>query len=283
MKILITGSKGMLGQYIAQVFSEHDLVAMDRKELDITNENDVNSKVSQVKPDIIINCAAYNNVDKAESEPDLANLINRYAVGFLAKAAKNNNALLIHYSTDYVFDGIKEKGYIETDTPNPQSVYGFSKLLGEQEVQKNADKYYIIRTSRIFGKQGSTENAKKTFVDLIIETAQKNNYKIKAIDEEYALPTYGFDLALKTKEIIENSKKLPYGIYHAANSGQPCTWYGFACEIFDIKNLEVEIEKVSGDAFGKRPAKRLKYSILNNTKLKSMRSWEEALKEYLLK
>lgn len=300
MRILITGSKGMLGQYIADVFSDCDLVCLDRKELDITNENEVNSKIVQIKPDVIINCAAYNNVDKAESEPDLANLINGYAVGFLAKAAKNINALLVHYSTNYVFNGdnpltqqprLSGGLYSEEDRPDTRSAYGASKLLGEQEVQKYADKYYIIRTSRLFGKQGATEDAKKSFVDLIVETAKQNNYKIKAIDEEYDLPTYAFDLAQKTREIIESPlirgvkdgvrQYAPYGIYHIVNSGKPCAWYGFASEIFNIKNMKVDIEAVKSDAFGERPAKRLKYGMLNNTKLKHLREWQKALKEYL--
>lgn len=292
----------MLGQYIANVFFSYDLVVADRKELDITNEDEVNSKIKQIKPDVIINCAAYNNVDKAESEPDLANLINGYAVGFLAKAAKNVNALLVHYSTNYVFNGeppqpplsgggLQMGGYSEKDTPNPQGVYGKSKLLGERKAQKYADKYYIIRTSRLFGKQGSTSDAKKTFVDLIIEAAQRSNNKIKAINEEYDVPTYGLDLARKTREIIDppptkrevgGGNSLPYGIYHIVNSGEPCTWYGFACKIFNIKNMKVEVEAVDSDAFEKRSAKRLKCGMLNNTKLKPLRDWREALKEYLI-
>lgn len=280
----------MLGQYIADVFSDCELACFGRNELNITDENQVNAKITQIKPDVIINCAAYNNVDKAESEPDLANLINGYAVGFLAKAAKNTGALLIHFSTNYVFDGNNAGGYSEEYKPDPQSAYGVSKLLGEQEIQKYADKYYIIRTSRLFGKRGITDSAKTSFVDLILETAKKNSYKIKAIDEEYDLPTYGFDLARKIRGIIENTpltrgawggKSFPYGIYHIVNSGEPCAWFGFARAIFDIKNLKVEIEGVSGDVFGKRPAKRLKYGVLNNTKLKPLRGWREALGEYL--
>ncbi|MFH1564268.1 MAG: dTDP-4-dehydrorhamnose reductase [bacterium] len=313
MKIIVTGSKGMLGQYITQVFSDCDLICLDRKELDITNENEVNTKIAQIKPDVIINCAAYNNVDKAESESELANLINGYAVGYLAKAAKKVGALFVHFSTNYVFSGDNKSGYSEEDKPDPQSAYGASKLLGEQEARKYADKYYIIRTARLFGKQGSTDDVKKSFVDLILETAEKNNYKIKAVDEEYDLPTYGFDLALKTREIIESSSFgdlakitpqpplsggiqtnspaargvsgvsiLPYGIYHVVNSGEPCTWHSFAREIFDIMQISVEIEKVSGDAFGKRPAKRLKYGALKNTKLKPMRDWRKTLLEYLI-
>lgn len=282
MKVLITGSKGMLGRYIAGVFSDCDLICLDRKELDITDENQVNNKIVQIKPDVIINCAAYNNVDKAEREPDLANLINGRAVGFLAKAAKKAGALFVHFSTNYVFNGNKIGGYSEEDIPDPQSAYGVSKFLGEQEAQKNSNKYYIIRTSRLFGKQGGTDGAKKSFVDLILETAKKNNYKIKAVDEEYDLPTYAFDLARKTKEIIGKRDELPCGIYHVVNSGKPCAWHGFARAIFDIMDMDVEIEKVNGDAFGKRPAKRLKYGALKNTKLKPLRDWREALREYLV-
>lgn len=279
MKILIIGSKGMLGQYITQVFNNYDLTIFDKEELNITDENQVNIKIVQLKPNVIINCAAYNNVDKAESEPNLANLINGYAVGYLAKAAGEIDALLIHFSTNYVFKGDRKEGYSESDRPNPQSAYAVSKFLGEQELQKNTDKYYLIRTSRLFGKQGSTQDSKKSFIDLIFETAKNNDYRIKVINEEYDLPTYALDLAKKTKEIIKN--KPDYGIYHIINSGKPCTWYGFARTIFDIKNIKVEIEPVSSSAFGKRTAKRLPYAALKNTKLSALRDWKEALREYL--
>lgn len=278
MKILIIGSKGMLGQYVTQVLKDYDLVCWDKDQLDITNQNQVNTKIVQLVPDIIINCAAYNNVDKAESQPDLANLINGYAVGYLAKTASEIGALIVHFSTNYVFNGDNKNGYLESDTPDPQSIYGLSKFLGEQELRKNSNKYYLIRTSRLFGKEGSSENCKKNFVDLIIETAEKNN-KIKVVDEEYDLPTYAFDLAYKTMELIES--KFNYGIYHIVNSGEPCSWYDFAREIFYIKNIETKITPVASDAFGNRPAKRLRYGALKNTKLKHLRDWKIALKEYL--
>jgi dTDP-4-dehydrorhamnose reductase len=279
MKILIIGSKGMLGQYIVQVFSGYDLVFLDRKELDITDQDQVNTKIIQIKPDVVINCAAYNNVDLAESEPELANLINGFAVGYLARAANQVGALMVHFSTNYVFRGDCQDGYSEFDVPDPQSAYGVSKFLGEQELQNNTDKYYLIRTSRLFGRRGSTQDAKKTFIDLMFELAKNNGDRIRVINEEYDLPTYAFDLAGKTKEIMET--KSDYGIYHVVNSGDPCTWYDFAREIFDIKKMRVEIEPVSSDAFGERPAKRLAYAVLKNTKLGGLRGWREALRGYL--
>lgn len=279
MKVLIIGSKGMLGQYITQVFGEHDLTVLDRDSLNIGDQNQVNTKISQIKPELIINCAAYNNVDRAETEPELANLINGYAVGYLAKAANQVGAPIVHFSTNYVFKGEDKNGYSEFDMPEPQSAYAVSKFLGEQELEKNTDKYYLIRTSRLFGQQGSTDDAKKTFIDLIFETAKNNDYRLKVINEEYDLPTHALDLAKKTKEIIE--KKPEYGIYHGVNSGEPCTWYDFAREIFNIKNIEVKIDPVSSDIFGKRPAKRLPYATLKNTKLTDLRDWKEALREYL--
>jgi dTDP-4-dehydrorhamnose reductase len=304
MNILIIGARGMLGQYMAQVFTPPnppyqggdddappiggvELTLWDKEDLDITDEKQVNTKITQLKPGVIINCASYNDVDGSESNIELANIINGYAVGYLAQAAKDIDAILVHFSTGYIFKGDNKEGYTEDDQPDPQSAYGVSKLLGERELQKYTSKYYIIRTSRLFGKQGKSEVNKKPFTDLIIETAVKNNYKIKAVDEEYDLPTYALDLARETKKIIRNSSLvmgaggINYGIYHISNSGKPCTWYGFAKEIFKIKNIKVEIEAVDGDAFGKRPAKRPKYAAMKNTKLKPLRSWQEALEEYL--
>jgi len=279
MKILITGARGTLGQYLARVLSDQDLILWDRDDLDISNQEKVNVKIFQVNPDVIINCVAYNNVDGAESNIEMANLVNGYAVGYLAQVAKKINALMIHFSSNYVFSGDDVSDYLESDQPNPQNVYARSKVLGEQELQKNTDRYYLIRTARLFGLPGSGETSKKSFIDLIIETAIKNDYKIKGITEEYDFPTYAFDLSQRVKALMEDEPD--YGIYHICNSGKPCTWHGYASEIFRIKNMDVEMEEVSGDAFGVRPAKRPMYANLGSTKLKSLRNWQEALEEFL--
>lgn len=276
MKILIIGSKGMLGQDLAEVFSVQELILWDKDEIDITDEDLAFKKIKEEKPDVIINSAAYNDVDGCEDSFELAKKVNGYAVGYLAKAAKEIGAVLIHYSTDYVFKGDKKEGYKEDDRPNPQSKYAESKYLGEQELQKNTDKYYLIRTSRLFGKPAIAVGAKKSFVDKMLELS-KNHDKLEVVDEEYSNPTYTPDLARQTKYIVEN--KLLFGIYHAVNEGA-CTWYEFAKEIFKIKNIDVKLVPVGSDKFP-RLAKRPNYSSLINTKLPKLRSWQEALRDYL--
>lgn len=276
-KILILGAKGMLGAELTRIFSDFDneVFAWDYEELDITDETQVKEKISALHPDIIINAAAYNNVDKAEEDSKIANFLNGYASGYIADIANQLNARFVHYSTDYVFDGEKEEGYTEVDVPCPISAYGRSKLLGEEEVQKNTDKFYIIRLSKLFGKIGTGVNVKASFVDKMLELA-RGREKIEVIDEELSSPTYAPDLAKTTRHILQNN--LPYGIYHGANSGA-CTWHQFACEIFKQKGINTEVVPVSGEKFP-RLAQRPKYSILLNTKLPQAGTWQEALKGY---
>lgn len=279
MKLLIVGAKGMLGQELKKEAGKRGLevFAWDREEIDITDKNQAKEKIFSLRPDILINSAAYNAADKAETERDLANLLNGFAVGFLAEIAKEIRAKFVHYSTDYVFNGENKDGYKEDDLPSPISIYGQSKLLGEQEAKK-AENFYIIRLSRLFGNVGSAEICKKSFVETMIKLSEENN-KLEVIDEEYGSPTYATDLAQLTFDIIE--KESPYGIYHGANNGA-CTWFGFAKEIFDILEKDVELIPINGDQFA-RPAKRPKYSRLLNTKLSLQRSWQDALREYLQK
>jgi len=341
MKVLIIGAKGMLGQELVREFSEsgNEVLAWDREEVDITNKEQVIEKIKSLSdssfgkgrenpsafratpfgkgrgasfgPDIIINAAAYNAVDKIEEEEkDLAEAVNGYAVRNLAEAAGAVNAILVHYSTDYVFDGEPPRpnplpqgergrgceflGYKEDDKPNPQSVYARSKWLGEQflinpkseirnpkQIQNSKFqiqnlKYYLIRTSRLFGKPARGEGAKKSFVDVMLQLAKEKDC-LELVDEEISSPTYVVDLARRTREIIEWQKS--FGIYHATNSGA-CTWYGWAKKIFELVGKNVKLIPVGADKFP-RPAKRPKYSVLLNTKLPPMRSWEEALRNYL--
>lgn len=278
MKILIIGAKGMLGQYLAEVFSGNELYLWDREEIDITDEAQVREKITELKPELIVNAAAYNAVDKCEEEDGfaIAKKVNGQGPGYLAKIAKELNSIFVHYSSDYVFAGENKDGYKEDDQPSPVNKYGESKLLGEQNVAKFGEKYYILRTCKLFGKPASSIEAKKSFVDLMLNLAEKRD-KLEVVDEEYASPTYALDLAKRTKEIIDN--KHPYGIYHTTNS-EACTWYEFAQEIFKIKKIDIEVESVSSDKFP-RPARRPKFSVLLNTKLPEVRSWKESLKEYL--
>jgi len=306
-KILIIGSKGMLGQELVRTFkldSGYKVITWDREDINIASEKEVSKKIGIIKPSIIINAAAYNSVDKCEEdkkEYELAKKINGLAPGYLAKVAKKLKAILVHYSTDYVFNGEpeivepqgcthscatcglhagfqSEIGFREDDRPDPINKYAESKLMGEIGVQKNMKNYYIVRLSWLFGKPAVSENAKRSFFDIMMELGKRNK-EIKVVDDETGQFTYAPDLAQKTKEIIDSKK--PFGIYHVTNSG-PCTWYEAVLELYKQAGIKTKVIPVSGDAFP-RPAKRPFYSVLVNTKLNPMRSHKEALKEYLKK
>ncbi|MDO8529521.1 MAG: dTDP-4-dehydrorhamnose reductase [bacterium] len=303
-KILIIGAKGMLGQELVSVFKsdkDYRVIAWDKEDLDITNEVAVHKKIKVINPQIIINAAAYNAVDKCEDSKEykIAQKINGLAPGYLAKIAKKLKATLIHYSSDYVFDGFPEieepkgcahscgncqlhnkpalnSGYSENSKPKPINKYGKTKLLGEIEVQKNTKKYYVIRTSKIFGKPAKAEGAKKSFFDVMLEMGKKQK-EVRVIDSEISCFTYAPDLAKKTKEIIESKK--PFGIYHVTNSGA-CAWHEAAVELYKLKKIKTKVIPISSKEL-ERPAKRPAISVLINTKLNPLRNWKEALKEYL--
>jgi len=275
MKILILGAKGSLGQVFADLYKDQEVLAWDREELDITDEEMVAKKISEFKPNIIINCAAYNAVDKAEDDRLTADQINGYAVGFVAKAASQVGATMVHFSTNYVFAGDNQEGYNEDDEPRPQSAYAKSKLLGEIELAENTDKYYLIRTSWLYGKESIT--GKSSFVEVMLGLA-KAGKEIKGIKDEFASPTYVVDLAQATRALIEQNK--PFGTYHLTNSGT-ASWYDWAKEIFAIKKLEAKVTAISRADYP-RKANRPQYGTLINTKFIELRPWTEALKEYLL-
>ena len=314
-KVLIIGARGMLGQELVNVFKkdkECKVIAWDKEDINIANEKEVSKKIGFTKPNVIINAAAYNAVDKCEDskkEFELAKKINGLAPGYLAKSAKKNKAMLIHYSTDYVFNGqpdIPEPagcthscascslhqnfqpviGFDEEAQPDPINNYGKSKLMGEKEVQKNLKNHYIIRTSKIFGQPAKSDGAKKSFFDVMLELGKKNK-EVKAVDEETGCFTYASDLAKKTKEIIDSQKA--FGVYHVVN-GDPCTWYEAVVELYKQARISAQggsasggktkIIPVEGGEFP-RPAQRPFYSVLLNTKLNPMRSYKEALRDYL--
>ncbi|MFN7088819.1 MAG: dTDP-4-dehydrorhamnose reductase, partial [Candidatus Paceibacteria bacterium] len=249
MRFFILGSRGMLGQELVRVFSGNEVIAWDRADLDITNQTQIFKKIKELKIDIILNAAAYNAVDKAEEQKDLAFAVNAEAVKYLALAAKNIGAIIVHYSTDYVFEGTKKQGYNEDDAVNPQSVYAKSKAKGEEYLREVGVKYYLIRLSRLFGKPGIGDESKKSFVDLILHWAAEKK-ELEVVNEELSSPTYAPDLAKLTKELINQS--YPYGIYHGANSGA-CTWYEFAQEVLKLKNIPCKLIPVSASRFP-RPA-----------------------------
>ncbi|MFH1744670.1 MAG: dTDP-4-dehydrorhamnose reductase [bacterium] len=284
MKILILGSKGNLGSQLVKVFDnkDNDVTAWDKEEIDITDKGLILKKMEDIKPHIVINAAAYNAVDKceeSEEEYDLAKRINIDGPKFLAEACISTGAILIHYSSDYVFDGKKEEGYFEIDEPAPINRYGKTKFHGEKrilELNGKGLKYYIIRTSKLFGPRVESNVAKPSFFDVMLDLAGKREF-LDLVDEEKSCFTYTPDLARATRDLIESKKGS--GIYHLTNSSA-CTWYEAGCELFKIAGKDIKINKITGDKLP-RPAKRPKNSVLLNTKLDNLRDYKEALEEYL--
>ncbi|WP_235282585.1 dTDP-4-dehydrorhamnose reductase [Methanosarcina mazei] len=259
IKTLIIGASGMLGSDLCKVFP--DAVKLTHHDLDITDREQVIESILKIKPDVVINAAAYTNVDGCEDNKELAFQVNGYGPGYIAEACARAGAKLVHFSTDYVFDGSK-KEYVESDIPDPINVYGDSKLLGEKKIIENMDDYRIVRISWLFGMHG------KNFVETMLKLSGEMD-TVKVVNDQFGKPTYTMDLASKVKEIIE----LDPGIYHITNDGI-CSWYEFASSIID------NVIPCTSEEFP-RKAKRPKYSVLVNTKTGPMRHWKEALKDYL--
>ena len=268
MKVLITGAKGMLGQDLCPTLEDLGcfLIETDIDNLDITKKEDVEEFVSKAHPDLIIHLAAYTNVDKAEEEEEKAELINAVGTENIALAASKIDVPLIYISTDYVFDGSKNSPYLPTDKVNPINAYGRTKLKGEELVQKHCKKYYIARTSWLYGMYG------KNFVDTMLSLKDKE--ELKVVDDQWGTPTWTMDLAGALMKLLTK----PYGIYHLSGGGKPTTWYNFAKTIFELSNLEVNLKPCTTEEF-KRPANRPKYSVMDNDKM--LRDWKLALKDYL--
>ena len=271
LKILILGARGMLGTDLMEVFKGNEIIGWDKEELDLTSFELTKKEIEKLKPEIIINAAAYTAVDDAEENRDLAMLINGEVVGNLARIAKELDIPIVHYSTDYVFDGENKEGYKEDETNlAPLNVYGESKALGEKLLQENTDKFYLIRISWLYGKNG------KNFVETMLKLGREKD-ELSVIDDQIGSPTYTKDIAKVTKEIIQN--KMPFGIYHAANSGK-ASWCGFAKKIFELAKIDIKVNPIPTEDYP-LPAERPKNSILLSTKLKPLQSWEEALEDYL--
>lgn len=277
MKILILGAGGMLGSDVVEVLSNYDLIVADLPEWDITEAKNLKLKMQNCRPDLIINCAAFTDVSAAEEQKKLVFKVNAEGPLNLAKIVSKLDILLIQISTDYVFDGKKEGGYNEDDYTHPINVYGQSKEQAEKNIIGNCQKYYIVRTSWLFGRaiQKSRQN-KKNFVDKMLELGQTQKV-VKVIKDRFSKPTYTRDLAKSIKDII-NSKP-DFGIYHLVNEGV-ISWYGFAEEIFKQAEIDVKLEPITAREFFKNDI-RPKNSALNNNKLPKLRSWQEALADYL--
>ncbi|MBR4447717.1 dTDP-4-dehydrorhamnose reductase [Methanobrevibacter sp.] len=275
MKILITGSNGMLGHDLINVLDErHDLILTTSKIMDITNKKQTIEYICNVKPDIVINSAAYTDVDGCEEKHELAYRVNGEGVGNLALACREVDCPLVHISTDYVFDGSATEPIQEDGEIGPISIYGKSKLKGEEAIQEILDKYFIVRTAWLYGING--RNFPKTMLELA-----ENHSEITVVYDEVGTPTYTLDLARGIGELIETDY---YGIYHLTNSGS-CSWCEFAKYIFEIAGKDVNVIPVTASEFA-RPAPRPSYSVLENKNwiekgFKPLRDYKDAIKEYI--
>lgn len=275
MKILIVGSNGMLGHDLQKALkNNHELILTTSKTLDITDEKQVMDVICENKPDIVINSAAYTDVDGCEENQDVAYAVNGQGVRNLALACKEIDSPLVHISTDYVFNGKNDKPWVEDDEIGPISIYGKSKRKGEEAILEILDKYFIVRTAWLYGING--KNFPKTMLEL-----GKNHSEITVVYDEVGTPTYTPDLAYGISQLIESDL---YGIYHLTNSGS-CSWCEFARYIFEVADMDVNVIPVTASEFA-RPAPRPSYSVLENKNwvkngFKPLRNYKEAIKEYI--
>ncbi len=283
MRILITGANGMLAQAVKEKFEkENELILTDSKELDITDQGSVIKTVKELNPELIINCAAYTNVDGAEENEELCKRVNADGPTNLAIAAKMVDAPLVHISTDYVFGGTKpvEEDYKEDDEKAPESVYGYTKLAGEEGIVNNTDKYYIFRTAWLYGEG-------KNFVRTMLAVG-KTHDEVTVVSDQHGSPTYTEDLTDFIYEAVKN--KIPYGIYNATDDGYT-TWFDFTKKIYELAGLDTKVNPTSTEEYmknAKKPvAKRPLNSKMSKDKLKNaginVPTWEESLKKYMKK
>jgi dTDP-4-dehydrorhamnose reductase len=277
MKVLVTGANGQLGYDVVERLKKLNIehIGVDRQHFDLTNETQTKSFILNYKPDVVIHCAAYTAVDKAEDERDLCYAVNVLGTRNIVKACKEIDAKMVYISTDYVFDGEKKEPYEVIDPTNPINYYGFTKYLGEQEVQKNLDRFFIVRTSWVFGKNGNN------FVKAMLKLGQERK-EIRVVYDQVGSPTYTYDLAELLCNMIQTDK---YGIYHVTNEGY-CSWHEFACEIFKVAGMnDVKVIPIKSEEYPTK-AVRPKYSKLSKVQLKlngfsSLPNWKDSLKRYI--
>ena len=262
MKVLVIGSEGQLGMEFQKISNSYNSLSWffsTIKTLDLSRLDTINSFLNDINPSVVINCAAYTNVDKAEMEFNLAEIVNYKAVDVISRWTSDNNKKLIHFSTDYVFDGLSNIPLFEDSKTNPLNEYGSSKLKGEIACIKNDPNSIVIRTSWLYSSFG------KNFVKTMINLMKKNN-SVMVVNDQKGSPTYAYDLAKVIIEIIVNSKNKS-GLFHYSNEGE-ISWFEFAKSIRELYNLNCDIIGVSSKEF-KTTAKRPKYSLLNKSKIKS--------------
>ena len=268
MTVLVTGAGGMLGSDLVR----DGVLGLTRADLDVTDADAVARAFADFQPDVVINCAAWTDVDGAESGEEAATELNGRAAGIVAAAAREVGAAVVYPSTDYVFDGAGARPYVESDPVGPQSAYGRSKLAGEEAVAAANERHFIVRTSWLFGTHG------RNFVDTMLELGRDRD-ELKVVDDPVGRPTYTGDLA---DALLELARSDAYGIHHIAGGGEPCSWYDFAATIFDQASLSVRLVPCTTEEFP-RPAPRPAYSVLDSERRDAIRlpDWRSGLGAYL--
>ena len=270
MKVLITGAGGQLGLELGELLPVrgHEVVALSRKELDIVDAPAVERTLEEHEPELVVNAAAYTNVDGCETAPELAYRVNALGPRNLAQRCERHGRELLHVSTNYVFDGRRDEPYRPFDPPNPISVYGSTKLAGEELVRNLSTRWYIVRSAGVYGRGHN-------FVRTMLRVGEERD-SLKVKEDEFISPTYARDLAEGIGGVIETGL---YGVYHVTNSGS-CSWYEFAREIFDLAGVGVEVLPIPGSEYP-LPAARPANGVLSNLGSLALRHWREALVDYM--
>jgi len=281
MRIAIIGADGQLGSDLVRTLAGDEIFPLYYPEFDVTRPDKVRSVVQGLRPDTVINTAAFHRVDECEDNPEMSFRVNSIAVRDLARLASDLGFILVHFSTDYVFDGRKKAPYVEADPPSPLNVYAVSKLAGEFFLRALTEKHFLIRTCGLFGEASSREKG-YNFVDRMIALAEAGK-PLRVVNDQWVTPTSTAELAERTSDLIRTNH---YGLYHLTSEGQ-CTWFQFAQELFDLLDKRPLLEPVDSKTFAAK-ARRPLYSVLENKRareigLRDLSFWKDALKVYLEK
>ena len=279
MRIALIGADGQLGTDLLKTLAGEDVSPLYYPAFDITRPDQAREHLASLNPAVVINTAAYHRVDECEDNPERALAVNALSVRTLARTCRDLGCGLVHFSTDYVFDGRQKKPYVEEDLPNPLMVYGVSKLAGEFFVRNTLPKHFIIRTCGLYGEAGCLEKGGH-FVDMILRRASQG-LPLRIVSDQRVTPTSTVELAWAVAELIRTEH---YGLYHMTNEGE-CSWYEFARAVFDLIGRAQALEAVDSTAYGSKALRPL-YSVLENKKAKELglrpfSHWKDALRDYL--
>lgn len=277
-RVLVIGAAGQLGSEVMRALAEHDPAGPPRAELDVEDPDAVHAAFRRYRPTLVVNTAAYHKVEQCESEVDLATAVNEFAVERLAKECASTGAVLAHVSTDFVFDGQKQTPYDESDEPRPLNVYGASKLGGEQAIRRDLERYFIFRTSGLFGRTGVSTKG-PTFVERMLQMAERGETP-KVVDDIVFSPSYAPHVAVAMRAVMASDR---FGLYHVTNSGE-CSWYGLAVEAIRQNGSPVEV--IATHSHGSDGARRPAYSVLGHGALMrngfdDLPPWQEAVAAYV--